>query len=717
MAKNNHEVAITGSTAGLSTATKQAEKLLDGVSKQAMSLNGIMGTLGNGLKGAGGLSPAFMALGGAMGVATAALALFTSAAGQANEIDQLALKSGLASDAIQQLAHGFGDAGMQMSDFAAMNKDAVKNLGEAVATGGGVGEDLKKYGLDLKNFTQYIGDSNGGVKASIGLFYQMRDAGASIPEITASMEKLAGGSSNMISELQKLNDEGEAWNMINGQNVDVNSDAIESYREFSRRMGDFTVKMQGALANGLTPLVNKTIELYDWFEKDWNNTTLGKVFDNMGKSIDSVMSGGDSVDSSEKKNTQRKTAAQLEAEANEQRIKERKKFIEEQARLTQTEIKTAVDQENAFQVQQAANKKINDRLAAEAAAAKEKADKEAARNAERNAKELARIAEAARKEQERLAKEAEQTRLNNITSLDALNISALSREAASMASQRNQMQTNLDKVKELYDKGVINADEFERRKVDLYASYKENFGDSVSGITDPEELYKAMDATQQVYQQELLNLQSQLDAKLITQQSYQDKLALLEDENRDRKAMLDAQADKVRMSSFQTTMNGMGDLLTAFGGKNSKAAQAAFAVSKGLAIAQGMIDAQKAASNALANNPYPWSIAMAAAAYGQVAANIVSIKGTKGQFHDGIDNVPSTGTYLLEKGERVVDKRLNDDLKTYLKGDATEQPITVNAPLNINGSVNSADRMVMDAINRHAQNIERKLEDARRRKM
>lgn len=674
-----------------------------------MSLNGIMGTLGNGLKGAGGISPAFMALGGAIGVATAALALFTSAAGKANEIDQLALKSGLASDAIQQLAHGFGDAGMQMSDFAAMNKDATKNLGEAVATGGGVAEDLKKYGLDLKNFTHYIGESNGGVKASIGLFYQMRDAGASIPEITASMEKLAGGSSNMISELQKMNDEGEAWNMINGQNVDVNSDAIETYREFSRRMGDFTVKMQGALANGLSPLVEKAIQLYDWFEKDWNNTAFAQWMDKAGTELD--------VETSAKKDTRRKSPAELEAEENERRIKERKKFIAEQAALTQTEIKTSVDQQKAFEVKLAADKKINDRLAAEAAAEKEKADKEAARNAERNAKELARIAEAARKEQERLAKEAEQTRLNNITTLDALNLSALNSEAASMASQRNQMQSNLDKVKELYNQGVIDADEFERRKVDLYAAYKENFGNSVSGITDPEQLYKAMDATEQVYQQELLNLQSQLDAKLITQQDYQDKLSTLEDENRDRKAMLDQQADKVRLSSFQTTMDGMGNLLKSFGGENSKAAKAAFAVSKGLALAQGMIDAQKAASNALANNPYPWSIAMAAAAYGQVAANIASIKGTKGQFHDGIDNVPSTGTYLLEKGERVVDKRLNDDLKTYLKGDATEQPININAPLNINGSVNSADRMVMDAINRHAQSIERKLEDARRRKM
>ena len=34
--------------------------------------------------------------------------------------------------------------------------------------------------------------------------------------------------------------------------------------------------------------------------------------------------------------------------------------------------------------------------------------------------------------------------------------------------------------------------------------------------------------------------------------------------------------------------------------------------------------------------------------------------------HDGIDNIPKEGTWLLDKGERVVDSRTNSDLKDYL---------------------------------------------------
>jgi len=37
-----------------------------------------------------------------------------------------------------------------------------------------------------------------------------------------------------------------------------------------------------------------------------------------------------------------------------------------------------------------------------------------------------------------------------------------------------------------------------------------------------------------------------------------------------------------------------------------------------------------------------------------------------GMAHDGIDSVPREGTWLLDKGERVVDQRTNADLKDFL---------------------------------------------------
>lgn len=58
-----------------------------------------------------------------------------------------------------------------------------------------------------------------------------------------------------------------------------------------------------------------------------------------------------------------------------------------------------------------------------------------------------------------------------------------------------------------------------------------------------------------------------------------------------------------------------------------------------------------------------------------------------GQAHDGLDMVPRDGTYLLEKGERVVKKEDNQDLKKLLKsGSAGGYAININTTINASGS-------------------------------
>lgn len=69
------------------------------------------------------------------------------------------------------------------------------------------------------------------------------------------------------------------------------------------------------------------------------------------------------------------------------------------------------------------------------------------------------------------------------------------------------------------------------------------------------------------------------------------------------------------------------------------------------------------------------------------ATGAVQLATIKGQFHGGIDNVPSTGTYLLESGERVVDKRLNRDLSAFL-ADAGQQTINNSRAGDFNPTVN-----------------------------
>lgn len=86
---------------------------------------------------------------------------------------------------------------------------------------------------------------------------------------------------------------------------------------------------------------------------------------------------------------------------------------------------------------------------------------------------------------------------------------------------------------------------------------------------------------------------------------------------------------------------------------------------------------------------------------GMTAAHTLS--GTQallGQFHDGIDNVPQTGSYLIEQGERVVDKRLNKDMTTFLANQNSGGNTTNNSPtLNFNvtgGDADNVEAMLMN---------------------
>ena len=82
--------------------------------------------------------------------------------------------------------------------------------------------------------------------------------------------------------------------------------------------------------------------------------------------------------------------------------------------------------------------------------------------------------------------------------------------------------------------------------------------------------------------------------------------------------------------------------------------------------------------------PFPANlpaVALTAAQTGLLLRDIM-----KGQAHDGMDFLPSTGTYMLEKGERVVSSRANRDLTEFLANNG-QRPGMGDAPvtLHING--------------------------------
>ncbi|MGI9827321.1 hypothetical protein, partial [Riemerella anatipestifer] len=108
---------------------------------------------------------------------------------------------------------------------------------------------------------------------------------------------------------------------------------------------------------------------------------------------------------------------------------------------------------------------------------------------------------------------------------------------------------------------------------------------------------------------------------------------------------------------------------------------------KAAAIAQSIIAIQQGIAMAAAN-PFPYNLA-AMASVAASTASIVSNISAVGMAHDGLDSVPETGTWLLQKGERVTTAKTSAKLDATLDRVATQSTGgAIYAPslsFNVNG--------------------------------
>ncbi len=80
---------------------------------------------------------------------------------------------------------------------------------------------------------------------------------------------------------------------------------------------------------------------------------------------------------------------------------------------------------------------------------------------------------------------------------------------------------------------------------------------------------------------------------------------------------------------------------------------------------------------------------------------------TLGQFHDGQSYVPSTGSYILEKGERVVSASQNKDLENFMGNGSggAGGGITINSDLVIEGDTTMSDDQFISKLAAHRENL------------
>lgn len=776
---SKYEVRITGDNGGLRRSTDQAIDMLDQLSDKAMNLDlsgGLKG-LGGSLRGVGGSLG--LVAGGFTAVAGASIAAASAVADYVKQYTEVSRATGLTVETLQKLEKQFSGTGLTVEKFGDINKDTMDKLADAWRNGGGVADDLESVGLSIKDYAEFMNDPQGGMKAAIKVFYDMRKAGASLSDVKFMMESLASDSSHMADELQKYGSYQEAVNAINEQTVKITDEAAKEYDKFSKNMDTLGGNLKGLAAEALNPVVDGMNRLFDWFEKDWEKTKLYNALKTFNERFEKTRENMAMANAGFISKRGYSSTGLMGGQASfnnkpnyPDRWKDKDGNLRDKDGGYVIEINKGAEEKKGFTPEAQGGGVKGDF----------KKDQEEAQKAR----------ESALKAAEKAAQEAKKRREQALKDLNALNIQMYSQSQAAVASSNAQIVESLKKLDNALEQGVITQEQYQTKRKALIEANADNFYNSVLGMS-PVDALQALSASKDIYNQSLVDLQAQFDQKLISYEDYlkrkadleaaysaregatkgladrkfgelsssiggfgfeeefaaqkaeadrqlksdkdninkaglpeEQRMKLLEQaERKHKKTLIDIeqQAATARMSIVSDMFGGMTSALQMFGLENTAAGKAMFAAQKGAAIAQATIDTYSAANKALASAPAPMSYALAAAAVARGIANVAQIKSTSldGMAHDGIDNIPREGTWLLQKGERVVDDRTNGDLKEFLSnqksGESNVAPIEVHAPLHIAGNVNSADKMVMDAIKRHAHFVAQAVQDANRRRM
>ncbi|HGE7373244.1 TPA: phage tail tape measure protein [Klebsiella aerogenes] len=208
------------------------------------------------------------------------------------------------------------------------------------------------------------------------------------------------------------------------------------------------------------------------------------------------------------------------------------------------------------------------------------------------------------------------------------------------------------------------------------------------------ELQKVDDAQKEQekwYQNQLDLLEKNRQERADLNEEWDARELELKKKHQDEMNNLDAARNQLMLSSVVDGLGSMVDFTRTAFGEQSGIYKAAFAVQKSAAIAQSIIAIQQGIAMASAN-PFPYNIA-AMASVAAATAGIVSNIAAVGMAHDGIDSVPQTGTWILQKGERVTTAKTSAKLDATLDrvanqstgGGAIYSP-TINIPINGNPS-------------------------------
>ena len=209
----------------------------------------------------------------------------------------------------------------------------------------------------------------------------------------------------------------------------------------------------------------------------------------------------------------------------------------------------------------------------------------------------------------------------------------------------------------------------------------------------------AQEAERQKFAAQLEALEENRQARFDLEAEWNAQELQLREEHEANLSRLDRARWQVAATEAQSALGSITDVMRTSFGEQSALYKAAFVVQKAAAIAQSVIAIQQGMAMAAAN-PWPTNLA-AIASVAAATAGIVSNIAAVGMAHDGIDSVPETGTWLLQKGERVTTAATSAKLDATLdrvsrdsagggRGDTNE------FNFNVNGTISERERLMLE---------------------
>ncbi|MEN4938753.1 phage tail length tape measure family protein [Stenotrophomonas sp. TWI1151] len=248
-------------------------------------------------------------------------------------------------------------------------------------------------------------------------------------------------------------------------------------------------------------------------------------------------------------------------------------------------------------------------------------------------------------------------------------------------------------------------------------------GTGADGFTGPDALYggaagefskidKAMEQENARYEAQLEALNEYRQSRADLESEWDAQEEQMRAEHQKRLQSLEDSRWQVTLTAAQQGLGSVTDIMRNSFGEQSALYKVAFVAQKAAAIAQATLAIQAGMAEA-AKNPWPANLA-AIASVAAATAGIISSISAVGMAHDGIDSVPETGTWLLQKGERVTTAATSAKLDATLERVARDTSTGGGAGdnnefnFNVNGSISERERLMLEQTVTRAVTLARK---------